>query len=450
MEHSRYKVTDRLDTGGMAEVFRGIAESSVGGLKRQVAIKRILPNLTKNKKFVQMFLDEAKLAMGLQHANVVQVYDIGSSATERGDQAYFLVMEFIDGCNLKVVNESLKAQGQRLPVSQTLYIIMEVCRALAYAHDLPDPENGKPLGIVHRDISPPNILISKKGEVKLADFGLAKAASQLESTDPGVVKGKFSYLSPEAARAEEVDRRADVFATGILLYEMLTGKRLFDGETDYKTVLMVRQANVPPMGPQNPDVTPELEAIVRKALAKDPNERYQRADDLGDAIAQYLFSRGLKVTARDIEQLIVRTIAERQKSSPKGRASLIDNLINDEILKFTSLEEVSSDDKKDSPTSSGDAPLNPDAFIDTRNWGNESETSLPPNGIRPNLANSLGTSIPSGKRSSSGNVAPLESLLEGSVKPETAEQKRPLPVVAIIALLLAIGALAGYFLFGRH
>jgi serine/threonine-protein kinase len=432
----------------MAEVFRGIAESSVGGLKRNVAIKRILPNLTKNKKFVQMFLDEAKLAMYLQHANIVQVYDIGSSATDAGDQAYFLVMEFVDGCNLKVVNESLKAQGQRLPVSQTLYIIMEVCRALAYAHDQPDPDTGKPLGIVHRDISPPNILISKKGEVKLADFGLAKAASQLETTDPGVVKGKFSYLSPEAARAEDVDRRADIFATGILLYEMLTGKRLFDGETDYKTVLMVRQANIPELGPQNPDVTPELEGIVRKALAKDPNERYQRADDLGDAIAQYLFSRGLKVTARDIEQLIVRCVAERQKSSPKGRASLIDNLINDEILKFTSLEEVSAEDKKDGPTSSGDAPLNPDAFVDTRNWGNESETSLPPSsgGPRP----SLGVSIVSGKRSSSGNVAPLESLLEGSVKPEAAPAKSGMPLVAIIALLLAIGALAGYFLFGRH
>jgi serine/threonine protein kinase len=444
MEHSRYKVTDRLDTGGMAEVFRGVAESTVGGLKRAVAIKRILPNLTKNKKFVQMFLDEAKLAMYLQHANIVQVYDIGSSATDGGDPAYFLVMEYVDGCNLKVLFESIRAQGQRLPVSQTLYLIMEVCRALAYAHELADPETGKPLGIVHRDISPPNILISKKGEVKLADFGLAKAASQLESTDPGVVKGKFSYLSPEAARAEDVDRRADVFAVGILLYEMLTGKRLFDGETDYKTVLMVRQANVPALGPQNPDVTSELEGIVRKSLAKDPNERFQRADDLGDAIAQYLFSRGLKVTARDIEQLIVRCVAERQKASPKARATLIDNMIQDEILKFTSLEEVATEVKKDGQTG-GDAPLNPDSFIDTRNWGAESDTSLPPSG---GLRNSLAPVKRSS--SSSGNVAPLESLLEGSGKPAPVEKKTGFPLAAIIALILAIGALAGYFLFGRR
>ena len=443
MEHSRYKVTDRLDTGGMAEVFRGVAESTVGGLKRNVAIKRILPNLTKNKKFVQMFLDEAKLALHLQHANIVQVYDIGSS-DGGGDSAYFLVMEYVDGCNLKVVFESLKAQGQRLPVSQSIYIIMEVCRALAYAHDLVDPDTGKPLGIVHRDISPPNILISKKGEVKLADFGLAKAASQLETTDPGVVKGKFSYLSPEAARAEEVDRRADVFAVGILLYEMLTGKRLFDAETDYKTVLLVRQATVPPIAPQNPDVAPELEAIVRKALAKSPAERYQRADDLADALAQYLFSRGLKVTARDIEQLIVRCLAERQKSSPKARTSLIDNLIQDEILKFTSLDEVSAEVKKDAPASGG-APLNPDSFIDTRSWGAESDTSLPPNSV-------LRSATTAAKRGSgtSGSVPPLESLLEGgATKPAPASNKSSFPLAAIFALILAIGAIAGYVLFGR-
>jgi serine/threonine-protein kinase len=446
MEHSRYKITARLDTGGMAEVFRGIAESSVGGLKRQVAIKRILPNLTKNKNFVQMFLDEAKLALHLQHANIVQVYDIGSSDSGTGEPAYFLVMEYVDGCNLKVLIESLKAQGQRLPVSQALYLMMEVCRALAYAHDLTDPETGKPLGIVHRDISPPNILISKKGEIKLADFGLAKAASQLEKTDPGVVKGKFSYLSPEAARAEEVDRRADIFAVGILLYEMLTGKRLFDGETDYKTVLLVRQAEIPALTAQNSDVTPELEAIIRKALAKDANERFQRADDLGDALAQYLFSRGLKVTSRDIEQLVVRCLAERQQSSPKARTNLIDNLIQDEILKFTSLEEVGTEaPKKDGPAT-GNAPLNPDSFVDPRSWGAESDTSLPGRPLR--------TSLPPAARSASASgVQPLESLLEGSpAKPPAkaaTQAPRAFPLIAVVALLLAIGAVAGYFLFGR-
>jgi serine/threonine-protein kinase len=424
MEHQRYKITDRLDAGGMAEVFRGIAESTVGGLKRNVAIKRILPSLTKNKKFVQMFLDEARLALHLQHANIVQVYDIGVSdgppasgpaAAPGSDQAYFLVMEYVDGANLKVIIDSVRAQGVRVPVSQSLYIMMEVCKALAYAHELNDPENGRPLGIVHRDISPPNILISKRGEVKLADFGLAKATSQLENTDPGVVKGKFSYLSPEAARGEEVDCRSDIFAVGILLYEMLVGKRLFDGETDYQTVQLVRQANVPSLTAQNPEVTPELESIVRKALAKDPAQRYQHAEDLGDAIAQYLFSRGLKVTSRDIEQLVVRCVNERQRSKPqKPVGSLIDNLIQDEILKFTSLDEVGAEPAK-KPEAAGNAPLNPDSFIDPRMWNEPAETSIPPRSSGTNLSK-LSTSNPAAQS--------LEKLLEGASEKTT---KMPVP-----------------------
>src|SRR5262245_58057860 len=258
----KYSVTERIDAGGMAEVFRGYAESLDGRFKKLVAIKRILPSLAKNKKFLSMFIDEARLALHLQHANVVQVFDIGVA-----DGKYFIVMEYVDGANLKTVGESLKRQGRRMRTSHALYVIMEVCKGLASAHDFSDPETGGPLGIVHRDVSPPNILLSKTGEVKLVDFGLAKAASQVEDTEPGVVKGKFSYLSPEAASGRAVDARADIFAVGILLYELLTGKRLFYGESDYQTVEFVRQARVPPLGAQNNEVEPELEEIARKALA---------------------------------------------------------------------------------------------------------------------------------------------------------------------------------------
>lgn len=440
MDHPRYKLVARLDSGGMAEVFRGVAESTVGGLKRAVAIKRILPNLAKNKRFIQMFLDEARLAMSLGHANIVQVFDIGVSEVGPGEQAYFLVMEFVDGANLKVLLESLRTFGERMPVSQTLYILMEVCRALAFAHELNDPETGRPLGIVHRDISPPNILISRKGEVKLADFGLAKAASQLEHTDPGVVKGKFSYLSPEAANAQDLDRRADVFAVGILLYELLTGKRLFEGETDYKTVLAVRQAYIPPIGPQNPDVKPELEAIVRKALAKDPEQRFQRADDLGDALAQYLFANNLKVTARDIEQLVNRCLSERQTTQPaKKPSSLIDNLIQDEILKFTSLDEVSPEQRPEGATT-GDAPLNPDAFVDTRNWGIESDTSLPSSGRSFSSVKPL---------TPSGNPQALESILEGGAAKAAPAKTSRFPMAAFAVTLVLVLAVVGYFLLGR-
>jgi serine/threonine protein kinase len=412
-ENQRYKITERIDAGGMAEVYRGIAESAVGGLKKAVAIKRILPNLTKNKKFVSMFLDEARVSMHLQHANVVGVFDIGMA-----DTAYFIVMEYVEGANLKTIIESLRRQGQRMSVAHTLYVLMEVCKGLQYAHDVTDPETGRELGIVHRDISPPNILLSKRGEVKLVDFGLAKATSQLESTDPGVVKGKFSYLSPEAASGKEVDRRADIFAVGILLYELLTGKRLFYGETDYQTVELVRQAKVPPIAAQNPEVTPELEQVVRKALARDLNQRFQSAGDLQDALAQYLFSQRLKVTSRDIEQLVQGCLREKQRSQPKAApvGNLIDTLINEEIIKFTSLDDMGEPSMpgtpSPSPVDAGNAPLDPGLFVDTRGWADESSDVRKMNASGRN--GTLEGAVPQRKmkKDDTGNLG-LEELLEG-------------------------------------
>src|SRR5437868_3602299 len=157
-DHQKYRITERIDAGGMAEVFRGVAES-IQGFKKSVAIKRILPHLTKNKKFISMFLDEARLSLHLQHANIVSIFDIGM-AGEKGSSSYFIVMEFVDGTHLKGLIESQRRQGKPLTVAQVLYIIMQVCSGLSYAHDFADPETGRPLGIVHRDISPPNILLS--------------------------------------------------------------------------------------------------------------------------------------------------------------------------------------------------------------------------------------------------------------------------------------------------
>ena len=370
----RYTITERLDQGGMAEVFRGVAES-IQGFKKNVAIKRILPSLTKNQKFVSMFLDEARLSLYLQHANIVQVFDISKTP----DNAYFLVMEYVDGCNLKSLIERQKQKGKRMEVPHTIYLMIECCKALNYAHNLENPENGEPLNIVHRDISPPNILLSKNGEVKLVDFGLAKANSQIESTDPGVVKGKFSYLSPEAASGLDVDHRADVFAVGIILWEMLTGRRLFYGDTDYQTVELVRQARVPSIVAINPEIHPELEGVVRKALARDPDDRYQSAADLGDALAQYLFSHRLKVTARDIAGLVRDAQMElMRKRSAEPKESIIDALINDEVAKLTSL--VGDEDQDADPGRSlaeGSMSLDPGEFINTQGWVSELAMDVP-------------------------------------------------------------------------
>ncbi len=373
MSDSRYRITERIAAGGMAEVFKGVAES-IQGFRKNVAIKRVLPALTKNKKFVAMFLDEARLSLHLQHANIVQVFDIGHA-----DETYFIVMEFVDGVDLKQLLEWRRRISRLLTIGQTVYIIMEVCKGLAYAHEAIHPETGRPLGIVHRDVSPPNVLLSRNGEVEVTDFGLAKAAVQVETTDPGVVKGKMSYLSPEAARGEEVDRRADIFAVGILLYEMLTGKRLFYGESDYQTVELVRASRIPPIGTQNPEVEPELEEIARKSLARRPDDRFQSATDLQDALAQYLFSRGLKMIQRDIAEL-VRGCLEDQTAvvglTRKPRTNIIDTLLQDEIQSFTSVDFQDNAEERPQAAPLSQLPPTPTGeYVDTRNWAQDSEYS---------------------------------------------------------------------------
>jgi serine/threonine protein kinase len=331
----RYRVIDRLEAGGMAEVFRGEA-LSVQGFKKQVAIKRVLPHLAQNKSFIRMFIDEARLGARLNHTNIVTVFDIGAA-----DNTFFIVMEFVDGANLKHVLEALKKQNKRPAVKEVLHIGMEICKGLSHAHNLTD-ENGKLLNIVHRDISPPNILITRNGEVKVTDFGLAKATTQLEKTDPGVVKGKFSYLSPEAALGQEVDARTDVFAVGILIWEALAGRRLFLGDSDYETVKKVQRAEVPSLRGENPEVDEELEQLLAKSMAKQRDERFQTAHDLGEAIADYLFRHRLRVTSFDIARLMQSVGASKDgEKRRKMDSSIIDQLISDELLAFTSIDDMS-------------------------------------------------------------------------------------------------------------
>jgi serine/threonine-protein kinase len=451
----RYTITERVDQGGMAEVFRGVAEG-LKGFKKNVAIKRILPNLTKNKKFVSMFLDEARLSLHLQHANIVHVYDIGIA-----DTSYFIVMEYIDGVNLKTLIEYGKKLGRPLRSAHTLWLMSEVCKGLGYAHDVTDPESGRPLGIVHRDISPPNILVSRQAEVKLVDFGLAKATSQLETTDPGVVKGKFSYLSPEAASGHEVDKRADIFAVGILLWEMLSGRRLFYGETDYQTVELVRQARVPSLSPLNPEVDADLDAVVRKALARDPRDRYQHATDLQEALAHVLFSRGWKVTSNDIRALVAEAMSDRERTKPKAAAgssqNLIDALILDEMQKFTSLEDVDAPTAQVAP--GGNRALDPGSFVDPSAWADEVGTgevamikSTPPpkresRAVGPPQS-PRAAPAPAGRapgRPNAGDVESLQQILEPDrtgVNQRIEPKNRAVTIAVVIALLLA-GAVGG-------
>lgn len=358
----RYRVLQKLEAGGMAEVFRAESEG-LQGFKKQVAIKRVLPDLGKKKKFISMFLDEARLSAQLSHSNCVQVFDIGA-----GDGAYFIVMEFVDGANLKAIAESMKKQGREFPVPAAAFIANEICKGLSYAHEMKD-EAGVPLQIVHRDMSPPNVLITKHGEIKIVDFGLAKASSQLEKSEPGIIKGKFSYLSPEAAMGQEVDLRTDIFAVGIILWELLTQQRLFLGDTDYQTVKKVQDAVIPSVSQMNPRVPRELERIVNKALAKDMHARYQSARELGQDLTRFLFANGQPVGTFDIAEIVTSAIRDREKvRAPQG--SKIDKLIEEALFEFTSLRE-DDDPSVAAGSPVGAQPIHGGSFVDPTNWANE-------------------------------------------------------------------------------
>src|ERR1700734_871640 len=278
----RYRVVEKAEMGGMGRGFRP-ERQGLQGFKKQVAIKRVLPHLSEKKKFISMFLDEARLSAQLSHSNCVQVFDIGV-----GDNAYFIVMEYVDGANLKAIAESLRKHGREFPVQLAALIALEICKGLSYAHELRDP-NGVDMKIVHRDMSPPNVLVTKYGEIKIVDFGLAKANSQLERSEPGIIKGKFSYLSPEAALGQEVDARTDIFAVGIILWELLAGQRLFLGDTDFQTVKRGQGAQGPSISAINRKVPLELEKIINKSLARDPQQRYTKARDLGMELSKFMF-----------------------------------------------------------------------------------------------------------------------------------------------------------------
>src|SRR5262245_15938311 len=277
-----YVLHDRIGAGGMAEIFLATAQG-IEGFEKRLVIKRILPTFSGDDQFVRMFIEEAKLCVALRHQNIVQVYDLGEI-----DGQYFIAMEYVDGRDLL---KTLAACGKKrigFPTDIALYIVMEVLKGLDYAHNLRRPD-GQPLGIIHRDVSPSNVLLSFEGEVKIAAFGIAKASTR-EKTETGILKGKFGYMAPEQVTGTPIDHRADIFAMGIVLYELLTGHRLFAGKNDLAVLERVRDAVIePPPRHYRPDLAPELESIVMRALSCDPRERFQLAAELHDALYEYTF-----------------------------------------------------------------------------------------------------------------------------------------------------------------
>jgi serine/threonine protein kinase len=281
----KYLLLERINVGGMAEVFLGKAYGAEG-FERLLAIKKILPTMVEDEEFITMFLDEARISVQLNHPNVVQIHELG-----RQDENFYIAMDYVAGKDLRTILERYRRRSEVMPTAQAAYLAQRMAEGLDYAHRKKDAR-GAELHIVHRDVSPQNILVSYSGEVKIIDFGIAKAANRAQKTQAGILKGKFGYMSPEQVRGLPIDRRSDIFAMGVVFFEMLTGEKLFAGESDFSTLEKVRNAEVPSPRQFNANIPPALEKVVYKALAREVEDRYQWAGEFAEDLKRILGPNG--------------------------------------------------------------------------------------------------------------------------------------------------------------
>src|SRR3954468_25031563 len=288
----------------MAEVFlaRG---TGAGGIGKFFAIKRILPQYADSPEFIEMFKDEAKIAINLNHSNIVSIHEFG---VEKGQ--FFLVMDYVEGRNLRQILNKMKKSGLQFSIDQIVFIIKEVAGGLDHAHRCIDGTTGKPLNITHRDMSPQNVMVSFEGEVKIVDFGIAKAETQIDTTRAGTLKGKFGYMSPEQAEGQPVDLRTDIFSLGILLWELLANDRLFVANNEINTLRKIRDCQIPSLRKINPNIHTELERIVQKALARDRNLRYQTGAALHRDLNRFLNRQYPDFSPQDFSVFIKSVFAD--------------------------------------------------------------------------------------------------------------------------------------------
>ena len=314
----KYFLLERINVGGMAEVYKA-KTVGVGGVEKIVAIKRILPSVAEDDEFIKMFVDEAKITSQLSHANLAQSFDLGKI-----DDTYYIAMEYVPGKDLRAVFERMKRRGERMPLPLCAYTVARLCEGLDYAHRKCDSD-GREMNIVHRDVSPQNIVLGFEGEVKLIDFGIAKTANKITRTQAGMLKGKFGYMSPEQVRGLPLDRRSDIFAAGVVLYELCTGERLFTGSSDFSVLEKVQQARVTPPSQIEPRISHEFERVMLKALAREPENRYQLAGDLAGDLTRFLLeAQPPNVTRDDVSAFMKATfpdevIREADDTQPRRR-----------------------------------------------------------------------------------------------------------------------------------
>ncbi len=298
-----YVVHEQIGKGGMATVHRADVRTKDGS-SRSVALKRLLPRVALKRELVASFIDEARLLRYLDHINIAATYDGGKIAG-----TYFIAMEYVPGPTLKELVQQCAATVDKLPTQVALNIALQICDALDYAHHRCD-EHGRRLGIIHRDVSPANIILSRTGLVKLIDFGLAKATVSRPGTGEGMIKGKFSYVAPEYL-AGKLDARADLWALGVVMYELLTSRRLFDGHDDLETLTRVRELPIPRPSRANPRVSPQLDAIVMTALERDPSRRWNSAAALRDALRAVIAQPGSAFDNRQVTRWVEWVFTQR-------------------------------------------------------------------------------------------------------------------------------------------
>jgi serine/threonine protein kinase len=300
----RYRVVDDIGVGGMATVHLARMDGA-GGFQKWVAIKRIHPHLVENDQIIKMFLDEARIAASISHPNVAQVFDLGSH-----ENTHWIAMEYLHGEPLREVLRHVMETGPALEAPLAARIIADAAEGLHAAHELRG-KDGQPLNLVHRDVTPHNLFLTYAGVVKVVDFGIAKVTGRLSTTQAGTLKGKIAYMAPEQIRGKDIDRRADIFALGVVLWELTTGRRLFRMDTDLETVERVQDCIVPPPSSLAYDYPAQLESIVMTALRKDRNERFQTARDLSRALQQYLMQSSQFVGPEEISAYVAELFGDR-------------------------------------------------------------------------------------------------------------------------------------------
>lgn len=454
-----YILLEKLASGGMAEIYLS-KKLAAEGVQKFVAVKRILSQHSSSEDFIRMFKDEAKIAVNLAHSNVVSIYDFGVENNQ-----LYLVMDYLEGKNLRQILNRLKQVNKRFSISHIVYVTKAIAAGLDHAHRLIDATTGQPLNIIHRDMSPQNVMVSFEGEVKIIDFGIAKSTTQEESTRVGTLKGKFGYMSPEQVDGMEVDARTDIFALGIMLWEMLSEQRLFLTNNEMTTLRKIRDCKIPSLREIDPNIPIELEKIVNKGLARNKTQRYQTAAEMQKDLQSFLNRYNPDFSSQDFAEFIKEMYSEeivearkRQVAYSKvdvpldplaGRASKIDAITQSmtftsaetENVNFVDLELKKGQQKKDGANPQMVELSHSNLTVNTSPGPRNTyvQAPIPHTNVRPNtmtgVPNPLYTEKPNPYATT--NPSMNSTGTHSSIRMPAPEPSSSSPIIGIFVILLA-------------